>query len=112
MSTFVSLQELADLCGHTTNSLSKTLYELKLFTNGQPTLLALVLGVAKKHPYGHREGQPRHDYRWATAKTLTYLKAGGLATVARGAPPRERKIISPPTLPAGHTDCPEKGFPQ
>jgi hypothetical protein len=85
MSTFVSLQELANLSNGTTISVCETLAGLNLFANGRPTLLALVRGIAKKYPYAHREGSPRHDYRWSTAKTLSYLMPAGPTTATHGA---------------------------
>lgn len=73
MTDFVSLSELNQIRRTDTMPLAKMLHRLGFAIDERPTLRALVLGVAKKTPYGDRQGRVAHAYAWSLDRLKPFL---------------------------------------
>ena len=73
MTGFVSLSDLIATLGGDPTAVGKRLKRLRFLADRRPTLYALVKGVAKKIPYGVREGRLGHAYVWSPDLLKPYL---------------------------------------
>lgn len=73
MTEFVSLSELNQNRPTGTMPFGTMLHRLGLATDERPTLRALVIGVAKKIPYGDRKGRVAHAYAWSLDRLKPFL---------------------------------------
>ena len=74
MTDFGLLSEIITGLGEELAPAGKRLRHLGLLSGGRPTLRALVRGIAKKIPYGNREGRVSHAYRWSPDRLKVYLR--------------------------------------
>jgi hypothetical protein len=74
MTAYVPLYQLTGAAGEHGFHTRDRLCRLGFLAGGRPTIRAFVHRVAKKFPYGNREGGASHFYGWSADLLAPYLR--------------------------------------